>query len=111
MNTDINDKIEMEALETGNVLDDEDTFYAVANKTVTLPNDNGGFTNHPKGARVKIDKEEAIKRFSEDQVTKLMETLDKHRDPISLKEVVENTDQRRYSQRCRLNQSQTVITK
>ena len=97
-NTDINDKIEMEELESGNVLDDEDTFYAIANKTVTLPNSNGGFTNHPKGARVRIDRSEAIKRFGEDQVSKLTSKLDNHREKISLKEVIAGADGRYYSQ-------------
>ena len=41
MNLDINEKIEMERLETGTVLDDDNTFYATALKTVTLPNGYG----------------------------------------------------------------------
>ena len=87
----------MESLETGDVLDDSDTFYATANKTVTLPNDNGGFTNHPKGSRVRIDKMEAVKRFGEEQVTKLMDTMEKHKTKVSLKEVIQGKDGRYYS--------------
>jgi hypothetical protein len=87
----------MESLETGDVLEDEDVFYATSNKTVTVPNDNGGFTNHPKGARVRIDRDEAIKRFGEDQVLKLTEKMNKHKEKISLKEVIQAPDGRFYS--------------
>ena len=96
MNTDITEAIELERLETGDVMDEDGTFYATARKTVTLPNDNGGFTNHPKGDRVKIDEEEAIKRFGENQVELLKKKFEKHKNKISLKEVVESPDGRFY---------------
>jgi hypothetical protein len=96
MNTDINDRIELERLETGTVLDDEDTFYATALKTVTLPNDNGGFTNHPKGDRVRIGREEAIKRFGEPQVIDLTDKFNKHKTKVELKEVIQAKDGRFY---------------
>jgi hypothetical protein len=98
MNTDIYDKIELERLETGDVLDDEDVFYATALKTVTLPNENGGFTNHPKGDRVRIDREEAIRRFGENQVKDLAEKFEKHKQKIALKEVIAGKDGRFYAQ-------------
>ena len=97
MNTNINDKIELSTLETGDVLDDEDTFYATALTTVTLPNDNGGLTNHPKGDRVKITKQEAITRFGEDQVEKLIAKFEKHKSKIELKEVVQSADGKFYA--------------
>jgi len=97
MNVDINDKVELERLETGDVLEDEDTFYATALKTVTLPNDNGGFTNHPKGDRVRIGREEAVKRFGESQVNDLVERLKEHKTKIELKEVVSAPDGRFYA--------------
>ena len=97
MNLDINDKIELERLETGDVLDDEDTFYATALKTVTLPNDNGGFTNHPKGDRVRINRNEAVKRFGEPQVETLMDKFQKHKQKVALKEVVQAPDGKFYT--------------
>lgn len=97
MNKDINDAIELERLETGDVLDDDDTFYATALKTVCLPNDNGGLTNHPKGDRVRITRSDAIKRFGEEQVVKLTASFEKHKEKISLKEVISGKDGRFYA--------------
>ena len=97
MNLDINEKIEMERLETGTVLDDDNTFYATALKTVTLPNENGGLTNHPAGDRVKLTKEEAIKRFGESQVGTLTTKFDKHKDKVRLKEVIQAADGKYYA--------------
>ena len=97
MNTDINEKIELERLETGDILEDEDVFYATALKTVTLPNDNGGFTNHPKGDRVRIDRTEALKRFGEEQVKTLTDKLNKHKEKIQLVQVVQGKDGNYYS--------------
>ena len=96
MNTDINERVEMDSLETGDVLDSEDTFFAKALKTVTLPNNNGGFTNHPKGSRVQIDRDEAIKRFGENQVDVLVKKFNKHKDKVSVREVIAAQDGRYY---------------
>lgn len=97
MNTDINDAIELERLETGDVLDDPDTFYATALKTVTLPNDNGGLTNHPKGDRVRITRSDAIKRFGEEQLVKLTASFEKHKEKIQLVKVVQGKDGQFYA--------------
>jgi len=96
MNLDINDKVEMDTLETGDVMDSEDVFYATALKTVTLPNENGGFTNHPKGSRVQIDRDEAVKRFGENQVDTLVTKFNKHKENVSVKEVIAAQDGRFY---------------
>ena len=97
MNTNINDRIELSTLETGDLLESPDVFYATALTTVTLPNDNSGLTNHPKGSRVQITKEEAIKRFGEAQVTKLVAKFEKHKSKVELKEVIQSADGRYFA--------------
>lgn len=97
MNSDISDRIELEKLETGDVLEDPDIFYATARTTVTLPNDGGGLTNHPKGERVKISKVDAIRRFGENQVNKLTDDFNKYKTTVELKEVISAPDGKFYA--------------
>ena len=90
-------ELELTKLETGDVLEDPDTFYATAEKTVTLPNDGGGLTNHPKGERVKISRDDAVRRFGEEQVDTLVNKFNKYKAKVELKEVVQGADGRFYA--------------